>query len=179
MNIRRYVVLGLSLLAATAHAQKLSPGLWEMSMDMKAQGGEMDSAMARMQAEMAKMSPEERKQVEAMMAQRGIGMAPGGKGMAVQTCISKERAERGDLPEPDDKRNCKRDNITRTGSTMKFKMSCTNPPSSGEGEFTFTSDKAFTGRFLMETQVKGKPERVELQQQGKWLSADCGALKPR
>ena len=179
MNIRRHVLIALSVLSLSAQAQKLSPGLWEMSMDMKSQGGQMDAAMAQMQAELAKMPPEQRKQMEATMAQRGVSMAPGGKGMAVQTCISKERAERGELPEPDDKRNCKRDSMTRSGSTTKFKMSCTNPPSSGEGEFTLTSDKAFTGKFLMETQVKGKPERVEMQQQGKWLSADCGALKPR
>ena len=179
MNIRPVALLALSALSLTAQAQKLSPGLWEMSMEMKAQGGQMDAAMASMQAELAKMPPEQRKQMEAMMAQRGIGMAAGGKGMSVQTCISKERAERGELPEPDDQRNCKRDSMTRSGSTMKFKMSCTNPPSSGEGEFTFSSDKAFTGKMLMDTQVKGKPERIEMQQTGKWLSADCGTLKPR
>ena len=162
-----------------AHAQKLSPGLWDMTMTMKSASGEMESQMARMQAELANMPPDQRKMVEGMMAQRGVGMAPGaGGGTAIRTCISKERAERGEIPDQQD-RNCKRENMDRSGSTIKFKMSCSNPPSTGEGEFTFSSDKAFTGKMLFDTQVKGKPERMEVQQQGKWISADCGNILPR
>ena len=178
------LVLALALLglaAGSAQAQKISPGLWEMTLSVKVHGGEMDAAMAKMQAELAKMPPEQRRQVETMMAQRGlgVGVGAGGKGMAVKTCVSKERAERGEVLDADSQRNCKRDSVTSSGSTTKFKISCSNPPSTGEGEFTLTSDKAFSGRMQMEAQVKGKPERVEMQQQGKWLSADCGTVQPK
>ena len=109
--------IALPLLATGAQAQKLSPGLWEMSMTMKSAGGEMEAQMARMQAELAKMPPEQRKMMEGMMAQRGVGMAAGGGGgVAVRTCISKERAERGDVPDQQEG-NCKRESMQRSGST--------------------------------------------------------------
>lgn len=174
------LALALAAASAGAEAQKLSPGLWETTLTMKTQGGEIEAANAKMQAEMAKMSPEQRKMVEGMMAQRGIGMAGGGMNTAVRTCISKERAERGELPDQGEReRNCKRDSVERSGATTKFKISCSNPPSTGEGEFTFVSDKAYSGRMVFDTEVKGKPQRMEMQQQAQWLGADCGTLGPK
>jgi len=43
------------------------------------------------------MPPEQRKQMEKMMADKGVSMAPGGApdgGMAARVCISKEMAAR-------------------------------------------------------------------------------------
>jgi hypothetical protein len=173
------VVVALLGVAGWAQAQKLSPGLWENTMSMKSQNAEMDASMAKMQAELAKMPADQRKMMEEMMSKRGVAIAPAGagSGMAVRTCISKEQAERGEPPE-DDKRQCKRESLTRSGSTMKFKFICSNPPSTGEGEYTFASDKAYTGKMTMTSQVKGKPSTMEMQQSGKWLGADCGTLKP-
>ena len=178
---RTLTALGLALCAVGVQAQgtKLSPGLWEMSMEMKSGGAEMDAGMAKMQAELARMPPEQRKQIEAMMAQRGMALGAGGKGVGVKVCISKERAERGDLPEEKNDRGCKRESIERSGSTTKFKLVCTNPPSTGSGEFTFKSDKAFTGKMIFDSERNGKPQHMEMQQQGQWLSADCGTLQPR
>ena len=171
-------LLPLALMAAApgVHAQKLSPGLWENTVQV--QNPEMDAQMAKMQAELAKMPPEKRQMMEAMMAQRGMAMAPAGAGggMSVRSCLSKEQAERGEPPE-DDKRQCKRDSLTRSGSTLKFKVTCSNPPSTGEGEFTMTSDKAYAGKMTM--CMQGSPGGgMAMQLTGKWLSADCGNLKP-
>jgi hypothetical protein len=91
--------------------------------------------------------------------------------------MSKEQAERGEPPE-DDKRQCKRESFSRSGSTIKFKVVCSNPPSTGEGEFTMNGDKSYSGKMTMSSQVNGKPTAMEMQQSGKWLSADCGELKP-
>lgn len=174
------LVLPLLAMAGQAQAQKLRPGLWEVTMTMKSQSGEMEAAMAGMQAELAKMSPEQRKQIESMMGQRGVGMGAGasGGGTTLRTCISKETAERGDVPDQED-RSCKREQIQRSGSTLKFKLRCSNPPSTGEGEFTFSSDKAYSGRMVFDTQRKGKAEHMEMTQQAKWIAADCGQIKPR
>jgi hypothetical protein len=175
------LLLALLGAASLAQAQKLSPGLWENTMLLKSQNAEMDSQMAKMQAEMAKMPADKRQMMESMMAQRGISMgAPGGSGspgISVRTCMSKEQAERGEPPE-DDKRQCKRESFSRSGSTIKFKVVCSNPPSTGEGEFTMNGDKSYSGKMTMSSQVNGKPTAMEMQQSGKWLSADCGELKP-
>jgi hypothetical protein len=84
---------GVTLATAAAQAQSIKPGLWEMSQKM---GGnaQMDPAAAQMQQQMAGMSPAQRKQMEAMLAQRGMGMpAQGaGGGMAMKVCITPEMA---------------------------------------------------------------------------------------
>ena len=177
----RLLSLALFMLgaAATAHAQKLTPGLWENSITLKGGDARMDAAMARMQEELAKMPPEQRKQMEAMMASRGVALGgAGGAPNAVRVCISKEQAERNELPTGSDGR-CKRDSMERTGSTLKFKVTCTDPAGTGEGTFNFISDKAYSGSMVMNVTRDGRAMRMEVQQEGKWLGADCGTLKPR
>ncbi len=180
----RLLPLFLCLLgaAATAHAQKLTPGLWENTITIKGGDNRMEAAMARMQEELAKMPPEQRKQMEAMMAQRGVAMGgaggAGGAPNAIRICMSKEQAERNDVPQGNDSR-CKRESMERSGSTLKFKVTCTEPQGTGEGTFKFTSDKAYTGSMVMNVTREGRAMRMEIQQEGKWIGADCGSLKPR
>lgn len=169
--------------ATVAQAQKLAPGLWENTLTLKSGDGKMEAAMARMQEQLAKMPPEQRAQMEAMMASRGValGVALGGAGgtpNAVRVCISKEQAERNELPTGADGR-CKRDSMERSGSTLKFKVTCTDPAGTGEGTFNFTSDKAYSGSLVMNVTRDGRAMRMDMQQEGKWLGADCGTLKPR
>jgi len=169
----------MGLLALCAHApaqaQKMSPGLWENTVTMKSQDGQMEAAMAKMQAELAKMPPEQRQKMAEMMGNSGIALAPGG-GSTVRVCVSKESAEKMEPPEEMNGK-CKRESFERSGNSIKFKMSCTNPPSTGTGEFTYSTDKAYKGKMLLESQAKGQAMRMEMTQQGKWISADCGALK--
>ena len=182
MNIQ-WLALGLSLAAALpVQAQKIVPGLWEYSMTMKGQqGGQMEAAQAQMQAQMASMPPEQRKKIEAMMAQRGVQMGGPGKPMVVKTCVTPEQASRDmrdEVPQHDS--NCKQVSKSRSGNTMKFKFECGGErPSSGEGEYTFVSDKEMKGHVVVNTTVKGKPETMEMDNAGRWLGADCGDIKPR
>lgn len=159
-----------------AVAQQLKPGLWEIHNKMN--NPEMDRAMADMQQQLAAMSPQERKQMEAMMAQQGVRMAPGGApggGMVVQTCMTREMVERNDMPMQD---GCRMTRNQRSGNTMKMAYACANPPSSGEGEFTFTSPEAYSSRMTMKTVAGGKTETTTMEARGKWLKADCGSVKP-
>ncbi len=161
--------------AAPALAQKVAPGLWEHQMTMK--GARMDAAMAQMQQQMAAMPPEQRKMMEDMMARQGVGMAAG-KPNSVRVCITPEQAARDEMPQHDGR--CKQQSMQRSGNVVRFKFVCTGePPASGEGEFTLVSDKENKGRVTVNTTVKGQPERMEIEQAGKWISADCGAIKPR
>ena len=158
-----------------AGAQSLKPGLWEINNKIKG-SAEMDQAMAQMQQQLAAMPPEQRKQMEAMMAQRGAKMAPAaGGGMTMQMCMTKEMADRNDVPMQD---GCTMTKQQRTGTTMKLAFNCTRPPSSGEGEFTFMGDQAYKSHMVVRTMAQGKPETMEMDGAGKWLSADCGNIKP-
>lgn len=160
---------------ALAQTQKMRPGLWEHSFTMKSQSGQMERSMKEMQQQMANMPPEQRKMMEEMMAQKGMGMGTPGK--SVKVCITKEQAERDEIPQQEG--NCTQQVVQRTANTIKMKFSCAgNPPTSGEGEVTFHSPTTYTGKTTVNTTVNGKPDRMTMDQSGKWLSADCGSIKP-
>ena len=55
---------------------------------------------------------------------------------------------------------------------------CASPPSSGEGQYTFVSDSAYTMAMKINTPQQGKPVVTTLDSSGKWLGADCGNIKP-
>lgn len=153
----------------------MAPGLWEHTFSVKSRSGQMEDAMARMQQQLAKMPAEQRQRMQAMMAAEGTTLGP--KGNTSRVCLSKERAARADMLLQDD---CTQKTLSRSGSTIKFKFTCSGPPaSSGEGEYTLSGDKAYRGHSVMNTTMQGKPDRIEMQQSGQWISADCGAIKPR
>lgn len=169
-------IIACAFASATVQAQtRMRPGLWEHSYTMKSQSGQMEKAMAEMQQQMASMPPEQRKMMEQMMAKQGMGM--GAQGKSIKMCITKEQAERDELPRQEG--NCTQQIVQRTGNTVKMKFSCSgNPPTSGESEVTFSSPNAYTGRSIVTTTIDGKPDRMTMEQSGKWLSADCGNIKP-
>lgn len=43
---------------------------------------------------------------------------------------------------------------------------------------TLLGDTGYTGKTLVNTTSRGKPEQVTMEQSGKWLGADCGTVKP-
>ncbi|ODU07891.1 MAG: hypothetical protein ABS84_15250 [Rubrivivax sp. SCN 71-131] len=161
-----------------AHAQRIAPGLWEMKMNMASPDGKLQQQMAAMQKELAQLPPEQRKMMEEMMARQGVGI-DAAKGMhAARICISKEQAERDELPADPDGR-CKYERMQRSGSMMRFAFTCSDPQSRGEGEIKLQGDKAYSSRMTTETTgPQGRTERMEINQQARWLSADCGTLKP-
>lgn len=178
----KHMPLALALLIGSAclpaHAQKLVPGLWEVQSGMKTSSGQLEAQMARMQQELAKMPPEQRKMMQDMMARQGMSMDPG-KGMpTVRFCMSREQAERAEVP-ADPEGRCTYDKMQRSGTTMRFAFVCSKPPSRGSGEITLQGDKAYQSKMTVEsTGADGKPERVDMTQQARWVAADCGALKP-
>jgi hypothetical protein len=175
---RSFALVALLPAAAGAFAQpQLAPGLWEHSFQMKGGGAETDAAMAKMQKEMAAMPPEQRKMIEQMMSSRGVKIGANGTSTTVQVCMTKEQVSRDQVPMDS---RCTQQNVQRSGNTMRFKFACTGErPTSGEGEYTFTDDKSYSGRSTIDTTVDGKPQRMEVQKAGKWLGADCGSVKPR
>ncbi len=179
-HLRSTLLMAALCAAGAVQAQKAAPGLWEHTMTMKTQSGQMEAAMAQMQQQLSKLTPEQRKQMETMMAGRGgAGMSMGpGKPIIVKVCLTPEQAARDEIPQSQG--NCQRLSHERSGNTVKFKFSCTGQqPSTGSGEFTFISDKQHQGRMLIETTMRGQPERIETEQAGRWLGADCGDVKPR
>jgi hypothetical protein len=134
--------------------------------------------MAQMQQQLASMPPAQRKQMEDMMAKQGVSMgASANGGMSVKVCMTKEMAERNEMPQAE-QGDCKSTAHPRIGNTQKLSYVCTKPPSSGEGQVTFLGNEAYTMKMVTTSTAKGKPEKMTMEGSGKWLSADCGAIKP-
>ena len=176
----RHAAIGAALLAATtlAQAQSMKPGLWEYSSTMKSASGEMEAAMAEAQKQMASMPPEQRKQFEQMMAAQGMASSPGGRGPQVtRVCVTPEEAANFDIQSDP---QCKQEITQRSASGMKMRFACTGDgKTEGEGSISLRGDTAFTSNFVIKTQSGGKSDRFDMTQNGKWIGADCGKLKPR
>ncbi|MEX1168136.1 MAG: DUF3617 domain-containing protein [Hydrogenophaga sp.] len=171
------VAVLLATAVAPALAQSTAPGLWQIENKM---GGnpEMERAMAQMQAQMAAMPPAQRKQMEAMMAQNGMSIGAGAGGaMAIKMCITPEMAAKQQLPTQTEG-DCTSKIGSRSGNTMGFSFTCTKPPSSGEGSYTFSGDKAYTMKMAIRSVQDGKPQNLTMNAKAQWLSGDCGSIKP-
>jgi len=175
-------LLAFGAIAAPAAAQTMKPGLWEITNKMGGSGdtgAKMAAAQEQMQKAMASMTPEQRKQMEKMMAQQGVNMQPGapGGGMSTRVCITREMAARNEAP-AQNQGDCKQEQMQKSGNTTRFKFTCSKPPSTGEGEVTVNSPESYTMKMKMSRDVKGKPEVMTMDAQGKFVSNDCGSVKP-
>ena len=160
--------------------QKMRPGLWEHSVSMKSQSGQIEAAMAQAQKAMAAMPPAQRKQMEQMMAAQGMGMGTGDKGHSMKVCVTAEQAAMDNFPQQD---GCTQKVQRVDASTLKVGFSCKGAgdtaPTSGEGTVSLQGPKAYTGQFKIKAiGANGKPEQIDMAQSGKWLLDDCGAIRP-
>lgn len=165
------------IVAVPSSAQSLKPGLWEIKTQVKSAGGEVESAMAAMQDSLARMPPEQRKMVEENMARQGVSVGGNGSGMNARVCLSKEMAEHNRLPVRR-QGNCTEKHGPVVNGKMTSTFSCTNPPSSGTAEYTFNGDTAYTMNMRSTTTMEGASKEMTMQSSGRWVSADCGAIRP-
>ncbi|MES2414152.1 MAG: DUF3617 domain-containing protein [Pseudomonadota bacterium] len=177
MYARAAVLAGLALAALPMRAQTMRPGLWEASNKL---GGspETGKAMAQMQQQMAAMPPAQRKAMEEMLAKQGVGMGTTtAQGMVLKMCITKEMAERNQLP-VQQQGSCITTTTEKSRTGMRIQFTCTNPPSKGDGRFTFAGDTAYTMKMKVTGTGQGTAKTTTVDTSAKWLAADCGAIKP-
>jgi Protein of unknown function (DUF3617) len=176
----RFLVAGLAVLssAAVLAQPRIRPGLWEETVAMKTDNAQANAAMEQMKARLASMPPEQRAAIEKMMAGRGVGATPGGAPSVMRVCITKEQIDRGFTPDRD--KRCSRMNVNTSGNVTTFDFACTSEHHNvtGHGTFTALGDKAFT----VTTVADSTSQKVAMQMQsdvtGKFVSSDCGDVKP-
>lgn len=182
MSIRFSIVcplLAVGVLAATsAQAQSQKPGLWEHTTVLKGATGEMASAMDEMRKQLAAMPPAERKMMEQMLAQQGASMSSDGHTTRMRYCLTPEEAAKADIPSHDD--DCTHTITQRSANSMKVRFVCKDESKAeGEGSFTFSGNGSYTGDFKVRMLADGKPASVDMTQSGRWVSSDCGNLRPK
>ncbi len=179
MRTRRILLaalLGAACHLAIAQAPPIRPGLWEVRTTM---GGADGAArpMPDLGERMKSLPPEQRAQFEKMMRERGVGV--GGPGQGMQLCFTAEQMKRDSWVAGERDGNCKTDITSRSGSVWKWRTVCAPPRAATiDGETRFSGDTAFTTRMTSTSEHKGQMRTASHESSAKWLSADCGGLKP-
>jgi hypothetical protein len=170
-------VLALAGLAAQAQTH-VRPGLWEETVTVKSDNVQANAAMEQMKERLAAMPPEQRAAIEKMMASHGMGAGGPGAPSTLRVCITKEQAERDFTP--DSNGHCTRTNIVRSGNTTRFDFACNNGKMNitGDGAFTQMGDSAFAVTTNANTMMAGTPSKIHSDIAGKFVSSDCGSVKP-
>jgi len=179
MNIRPCFVLAAAtaLVCTAALAQShLRPGLWEEQVSIKTDDAQANAAMAQMKEKLASMPPDQRAMIEKMMAGHGMGM--GGAPSSVRVCMTKEQVERDFTP--DNSGRCQRTHVNRSGNVIKFDFTCTSSQRdvSGQGTLTLMGDSAFAMSSAADTVTQNKTMHIQTDIAGKFVSGDCGDVKP-
>ena len=196
MKISSFVSCALlASLSASAFAIKIDmkPGLWEQTFKLnEASANTVQTAqtvMDNMKKHLAELPPAQREMVEQMMSQNGLDTSfadaiPAEEkqkmlkdGAVVKQCITQADIDRGQLPELE--QSCA-SNITQV-STSVFKLAYVcNGDVSGRGEsvVTFQNPKAYTGDVSFTLGEVASIAELQGSVVGKWLSSNCGDVKP-
>ncbi len=172
MNGSRSLFAGLALLCVSAvgHAADIRPGMWEFRSTRMIVGGmpDMSSQMAQMQQHMKNLPAEMRRTIEQEMAARGVSLGNDG---AVRSCITAEQARQDNIYSGKVEGNCTLGDVVKTASTVKGRLTCTQPDASGEFEARIDGPEHFS------TRVNMKSPRGDLQMEtdARWVSAQCAA----
>ncbi|MEN3159323.1 DUF3617 domain-containing protein [Alkalimonas sp. NCh-2] len=166
------ILLASCIFPLQANSLKLDmdPGLWEHSFTMQSESGELERAMEEAKRQLENLPAAQRQMMESMLEQQGIRF--GGTSSSIQVCLTQQDIEQGMLPQQD---GCEQSLTPKGNNRFEFTFHCqTKPPSRGQGEMVLESRRAYRSNAEFTTEVNGRAERMTMQQQGKWLQADCG-----
>jgi hypothetical protein len=159
-------VLMLSASISVFAAGSMKPGLWEVTLQ--------SSAMKNI----PKISPEQVEQMRKM----GVDMAQLQSGAIVnKICITKDMAERETLPQMNHKDSgCEMKNQKRTSDGYTMDLICDGAQMKGKGmsKTVFASDQSFSTTSEFKGTMQGMPVNDRTDTSGKWLSTDCGSVRP-
>lgn len=165
-------IAGLS--AATGRAQTGPPpvkmGLWEATVTQTMTGLQLPPGVAEKLKEMGRPAPD----------------AP--KTSVYQTCMTPEQWNKNMSEMQTQNKNCTRTNVVENSHKTSFDMTCqssrpgeNSPGSTGRMEMVYESPEKTHGTMTMkhvETGAQAGPVDVVIRMQTRFLSSNCGDLKP-
>ena len=101
--------------------------------------------------------------------------------MVTKVCISKEMAERDQVPQMNQKETgCQSKNFQRSGGSYSMDIVCDGDRMKGEGKArgTLTGNDHFSSTYDFKGTMQGKPVTQHHESSGRWLAADCGDVRP-
>lgn len=169
----KYPILAAALLLASAPAFSLEmrPGLWEItSDDIQVNGTEMPG-MDEMVEQMKALPAEQRKMMEDMLAAQGVELGTGG----IRMCLSAAQVKSRQLPFQDEA-GCRQEVTSQKDDLWQFSFDC--PDATGKGETRLISDREVVSVIDSQYRTGTQEGSSRMQSRGKWISDDCGQLKP-
>lgn len=134
-------------------------------------------AMEAAEARIAALPPEQRRQIEQALAGRGVDVRIGTDAFVARVCITPEMARQGAIASPGVVGNCTTERSQRSGNTIRFAAFCSQPRSTTEGITSITSDKSIESRTTTTSELNGSTRMSTVEQSGRWIAGDCGALE--
>lgn len=168
--------------------KSLRPGLWEITSSEKMATPDMSALM-----DTSDMDAATRARVEAVLKRQAAERAKEGPDGGVKTskkatCITKEQIEKAQSSflggEGNDPDKCDPVVKQRTSSKIVWEGQCPikDGPVQGQialnGSIEILSPTAMTAHFSSSGTMQGQPIANESTMQGRWISADCGNVKP-
>lgn len=171
-HIIKLSAAALLLAASAIQAEEMLPGLWEFSSDDIEVNGMQMPGVAEMVEQMKSLPPEQKKMMEEMLAAQGVEL--GASGMRI--CLSEAQVKSRELPFQDEP-GCSQTITEQTDSRWSFTFQC--PDAKGQGETRLISEREVASVIESDYEVGTQQGSSRMQSHGKWLSEDCGSLKPR
>jgi hypothetical protein len=180
MRAMKVISIGICVSAAALIAAraaddtplKVNPGLWEITSEGQNSGTPPIPPQA-----LAQMSPEQRAQME---AQFKAMMAKQAQRRVVKRCVTQQEINDGfDKLDRMSRGQCSQTVTASTPTLREGRLQCTGATTaSGTYRFEAPSPESVSGSWDMTTGDANNTMKVKNTFQGKWLSADCGDIKP-
>ena len=167
-------VCGLfSALAAENTPLQVKPGLWEITSE-----GQNSGTPPIPPEVLAQMTPEQRAQMEAHLKEM---MAQQAQRRVTKRCVTQQDIDQGfDKLDSMTRGQCTQTVTASTSTLRQGRLRCTGA-TTGAGVYRFEapSPESFSGSWDWDmTGESGRRMNLKNTMQGKWLSADCGDVKP-
>ncbi len=171
--VQLMIVIGAAGMAAAAAGAPpdAKPGLWERTVTRQMEGAPVSPL-----ADPSKLTPEQRARIEQMMSARGA-TAP--TTAELRYCVTPEAARRWDTfsREDGDDANCERTVQDETPRALKASLACAGGLK-GTVAFTAAGPERIRGTITWVRQEQSGPRTTTVEVDSRWLSPDCGTVKP-
>lgn len=151
------------------------PGLWEIQLEG---GSPVAALMQGMQQTLQNMPAAQRQQMEKML--QGSGISPA-MPTSVRQCLTPEMVAQDFQPYVADPSMQCTSTMEKTSSTEgAFSFSCQKDGETwkGKGRIFDAGPKSFKSDMTMEGTVKGRPVKMDMKHEARWIGPDCQGVKP-
>jgi hypothetical protein len=186
--MRTFLIVGVTALfplASVGFASDIKPfdaktGLWEGTSTMEREGMPAMPPIQIPPEKLAQMPPEQRAKVEEMIKSRSNLNGP--QTTTSRSCLTRESFEKGmAMGEAREASSCTRQIVSSTSSRTEIHFECapaSGAKSSGDIVMERVDSEHMKGQMISKSVYKDRPINIKMTFSSKWISSDCGDVKP-